>query len=56
MSKALTEDIKDRLKNLQQQKNLLQEELEYAKSSKKAEQIEQDIYEINDTIKKLRGE
>ena len=46
MSKALTEDIKDRLKNLQQQKNLLQEELEYAKSSKKAEQIEQDIYEV----------
>tara|TARA_B100000700_G_C14888192_1_gene781444 strand:+ start:962 stop:1132 length:171 start_codon:yes stop_codon:yes gene_type:complete len=56
MNKALTEDIKDRLKNLQQQKSLLQEELEYAKSSKRMEQIEQDIYEINDTIKKLRGE
>ena len=56
MNKALTEDIKDRLKNLQQQKSLLQEEVTYTKNLRKVEAIEQEIYEIEDTMKKLRGE
>ena len=59
MSKALTEEVKDRLKNLQQQKDDLKEDLEmvtYTKNLRKVEAIEQEIYEIEDTMKKLRGE
>ena len=59
MTKALTQEVKDRLKNLQQQKDDLNEDLEmvtYSKNLRKVEQIEQEIYEIDDTMKKLRGE
>ena len=59
MSKALTEEVKERLKNLQEQKDDLKEDLEmvtYTKNLRKVEAIEQEIYEIEDTIKKLRGE
>lgn len=59
MSKALTEEVKERLKNLQEQKDDLKEDLEmvtYSKNLRKVEQIEQEIYEIDDTMKKLRGE
>lgn len=59
MTKALTQEVQDRLKNLQQQKDDLKEDLEmvtYSKNLRKVEQIEQEIYEINDTMKKLRGE
>tara|TARA_B100000508_G_scaffold137864_1_gene133088 strand:- start:57 stop:236 length:180 start_codon:yes stop_codon:yes gene_type:complete len=59
MSKALTEEVKERLKNLQQQKDDLKEDLEmvtYTKNLRKVEAIEQEIYEIEDTMKKLRGE
>ena len=59
MTKALTHEVKDRLKNLQQQKDDLKEDLEmvtYSKNLRKVEQIEQEIYEIDDTMKKLRGE
>lgn len=59
MTKALTQEVKDRLKNLQQQKDDLKEDLEmvtYSKSLRKVEQLEQEIYEIDDTMKKLRGE
>jgi len=59
MTKALTQEVKDRLKNLQEQKDDLKEDLEmvtYSKSLRKVEQIEQEIYEIDDTMKKLRGE
>tara|TARA_B100000424_G_C22927484_1_gene493414 strand:+ start:1610 stop:1789 length:180 start_codon:yes stop_codon:yes gene_type:complete len=59
MTKALTQEVKDRLKNLQQQKDDLKEDLEmvtYSKNLRKVEQIEQEIYEIDDTMKKLRGE
>ena len=59
MTKALTQEVQDRLKNLQQQKDDLKEDLEmvtYSKNLRKVEQIEQEIYEIDDTIKKLRGE
>ena len=59
MSKALTEEIKERLKNLQEQKDDLKEDLEmvtYTKNLRKVEAIEQEIYEIDDTMKKLRGE
>lgn len=59
MTKALTQEVKDRLKNLQEQKDDLKEDLEmvtYSKSLRKVEQLEQEIYEIDDTMKKLRGE
>ena len=59
MDKALTEEVKERLKNLQQQKDDLKEDLEmvtYTKNLRKVEAIEQEIYEIEDTMKKLRGE
>ena len=59
MSKALTEEVKERLKNLQEQKDDLKENLEmvtYTKNLRKVEAIEQEIYEIEDTMKKLRGE
>ena len=59
MSKALTEEVKERLKNLQEQKDDLKEDLEmvtYTKNLRKVEATEQEIYEIEDTMKKLRGE
>ena len=59
MSKALTEEVKESLKNLQEQKDDLKEDLEmvtYTKNLRKVEAIEQEIYEIEDTMKKLRGE
>lgn len=59
MTKALTQEVKDRLKSLQEQKDDLKEDLEmvtYSKSLRKVEQLEQEIYEIDDTMKKLRGE
>ena len=59
MSKALTEEVKERLKNLQEQKDDLKEDLEmvtYTENLRKVEAIEQEIYEIEDTMKKLRGE
>ena len=59
MSKALTQEIQDRLVNLQEQKVDLQEQLEmvtYSKNFRKIEELEQEIYEIDDTMKKLRGE
>ena len=59
MSKAITQEIQERLVNLQEQKVDLQEQLEmvtYSKNFRKIEELEQEIYEIDDTIKKLRGE
>lgn len=59
MSKAITQEIQERLLNLQEQKVDLQEQLEmvtYSKNFRKIEELEQEIYEIDDTIKKLRGE
>jgi hypothetical protein len=59
MSKAITQEIQERLVNLQEQKVDLQEQLEmvtYSKNFRKIEELEQEIYEIDDTMKKLRGE
>lgn len=59
MNKALTQEVQDRLVNLQEQKVDLQEQLEmvtYSKNFRKIEELEQEIYEIDDTMKKLRGE
>ena len=59
MSKAITQEIQERLVNLQEQKDELQEQLEmvtYSKNFRKIEELEQEIYEIDDTMKKLRGE
>lgn len=59
MSKAITQETQDRLVNLQEQKVDLQEQLEmvtYSKNFRKIEELEQEIYEIDDTMKKLRGE
>lgn len=58
MSKAITQEIQERLVNLQEQKVDLQEQLEmvtYSKNFRKIEELEQEIYEIDDTMKKLRG-
>ena len=59
MSKAITQEIQERLVNLQEQKVDLQEQLEmvtYSKNFRKIEELEQEIYEIDDTMKKLSGE
>jgi len=59
MSKAITQEVQERLVNLQEQKVDLQEQLEmvtYSKNFRKIEELEQEIYEIDDTMKKLRGE
>ena len=59
MSKAITQEIQERLVNLQEQKVDLQEQLEmvtYSENFRKIEELEQEIYEIDDTMKKLRGE
>ena len=52
MSKALTEEVKERLKNLKEDLEMVT----YTKNLRKVEAIEQEIYEIEDTMKKLRGE
>ena len=54
MVKTLTKDTKDRIKDLERQKIDLEDRLEFVGNNLvKMHQIEQEIYEIEDTIAKL---
>ena len=49
----MSQDTKERIRELEGQKVMLNEELEITNSSVKMALIDQEIYEIDDTIKKL---
>ena len=52
----MTQDTKDRIRNLERQKIDLKARLEFVGNNLvKMHQIEQEIYEIDDTISKLTG-
>ena len=54
--KTMTQDTKDHIKNLERQKILLEDRLEhlsYTDNMVKMVELEQEIFEIEDTIKKL---
>mgnify|MGYP001253160330 CR=1 FL=1 len=54
--KLMTQDTKDRIKELEGQKIILEDRLEhlsYTNNLVKMVEIEQEIFEIEDTIKKL---
>ena len=54
--KLMTQDTKDHIKNLERQKILLEDRLEhlsYTDNMVKMVEIENEIFEIEDTIKKL---
>ena len=56
MVKTMTIETKDRIKELERQKIALEDRLEflgYSTNLVKMHQIEQEIYEIEDTIRKL---
>tara|TARA_B100001093_G_scaffold281746_1_gene269186 strand:+ start:4018 stop:4233 length:216 start_codon:yes stop_codon:yes gene_type:complete len=58
MTKAISEENKTRISDLVKQREDLEERLEmlsYTKNTVKITEIEQEIYEINDTITKLKG-
>tara|TARA_A100001011_G_scaffold388999_1_gene469702 strand:+ start:54 stop:221 length:168 start_codon:yes stop_codon:yes gene_type:complete len=52
--KTMTQDTKDKIRDLERQKIDLEDRLEYVGNNLvKMHQIEQEIYEIEDTIAKL---
>ena len=56
MVETMTQDVKDRIANLERQKIDLEDRLEmlsYSNNLVKMHQIEQEIYEIEDTLSKL---
>ena len=56
MIKTMTQDTKERVRDLEGQKIILEDRLEllgYSSNLVKMYEIEQEIYEIEDTIKKL---
>ena len=54
MVKTMTQDTKDRIADLERQKIALEDQLEYVGNNLvKMHEIEQEIYEIDDTIAKL---
>jgi len=56
MIQTMTQDTKDRIADLERQKLDLEDRLEmlsYANNLVKMHQIEEEIYEIEDTIRKL---
>ena len=58
MIKTMTQDTKDRIAELERQKIDLNDQLEtlgYAGNLVKMHKIEEEIFEIEDTIKKLLG-
>ena len=53
---TMTQDIKDRIRELEGQKVILEDRLEhlgYASNLVKMHEVEEQIFEIEDTIKKL---
>ena len=58
MVETMTQDTKDRITDLERQKIDLEDQLEmlgYAGNLVKMHKIEEEIFEIEDTIKKLLG-
>ena len=58
MVETITQDTKDQIANLERQKIMLEDQLEhlsYTDNTVKMVEIENEIYEIEDTIKKLVG-
>tara|TARA_B100000287_G_scaffold48203_1_gene42865 strand:+ start:195 stop:365 length:171 start_codon:yes stop_codon:yes gene_type:complete len=54
MVKTMTQDTKDRIADLERQKIALEDQLEYVGNNLvKMHEIEQEIFEIDDTIGKL---
>lgn len=56
MVKTMTQDVKDRIADLERQKIDLEDQLEmlsYSKNLVRMVKIEDEIFEIEDTIKKL---
>ena len=56
MIKTMTQDTKDRIRELEGQKVILEDRLEhlgYASNLVKMHEVEEQIFEIEDTIKKL---
>ena len=54
MVKVMTQDTKDRIRDLERQKIALEDQLEFVGNNLvKMHEIEQEIYEIEDTIGKL---
>ena len=52
--KLMTQDTKDQIANLERQKIALEDQLEFIGNNLvRMHEIEQEIYEIEDTIKKL---
>ena len=54
----MTQDTKDRIRELEGQKVILEDRLEhlgYARNLVRMHEIENEIYEIEDTIRKLLG-
>ena len=52
--KTMTQDTKDQIANLERQKIALEDQLEFIGNNLvRMHEIEQEIYEIEDTIKKL---
>ena len=49
----MSQDTKERIRDLEGQKVMLNEELEITNSAVKMALIDQEIYEIDDTIRKL---
>ena len=55
---TMTQDTKDRIRQLEGQKVILEDRLEhlgYASNLVKMHEVEEEIFEIEDTIKKLLG-
>jgi len=55
---TMTQDTKDRIRELEGQKVILEDRLEhlgYASNLVKMHEVEEQIFEIEDTIKKLLG-
>ena len=55
---TMTQDIKDRIRELEGQKVILEDRLEhlgYASNLVKMHEVEEQIFEIEDTIRKLVG-
>jgi hypothetical protein len=58
MIKIMTQDTKDKIRQLEGQKVILEDRLEhlgYANNLVKMHEVEEEIFEIEDTIRKLLG-
>ena len=51
--KLMSQDTKERIRELEGQKVILEEQLELSSSAVEMAYLDEEIFEINDTIKKL---